>query len=195
MSFKSGAYLGNHSTVSQWARAAAIHRLGVLATLQRVARSAIAKAPFLRSALESCDLEIVTPSRDAISSARRASVQLTRLVTGADKRGSATRRAACVFIGSGPGKGRVSRASTPPFMNWLRHKRTVSSRTPNASERRELVQPLSVKRMLLALSASARSDPPALASSSLTCSGVARTGDLPAILNTPIRPFERIGKT
>jgi hypothetical protein len=42
-------------------------------------------------------------------------------------------------------------------MNWLRHKRTVSSRTPNASERRELIQPLSVKRMLLALSASARS--------------------------------------
>ena len=60
-------------------------------------------------------------------------------------------------------------------MNWLRHKRTVSSHTPNASERRELVQPLSVKRMLLALSASARSDPPALASSSLTCSGVARS--------------------
>jgi hypothetical protein len=43
-------------------QAAGIHRLGVLATLQRVARSAIAKAPFLRSALESCDLEIVTPS-------------------------------------------------------------------------------------------------------------------------------------
>jgi hypothetical protein len=40
-----------------------------------------------------------------------------------------------------------------------------------------------------------RSDPPALASSSLTCSDVARTGDLPAILNTPIRPFGRIGKT
>src|SRR5215831_9613633 len=77
---------------------AAIDGLGVLATLQRVAGSAIAKAPFLRSALESCDLEIVTPSRAAISSARRASVQLTRFVTGADKRGSATRRAACVFI-------------------------------------------------------------------------------------------------
>jgi hypothetical protein len=53
---------------------AAIDRLGVLAALQRVAGSAIAKAPFLRSALESCDFEIVTPSRAAISSARRASV-------------------------------------------------------------------------------------------------------------------------
>jgi hypothetical protein len=88
-------------------QAAAIHRLGVLANLQRVAGSAVAKAPFLRSALESCDFEIVTPSRAAISSARRAKVQLTRLVTGADKRGSATRRAACVFTGSGPGKARV----------------------------------------------------------------------------------------
>src|SRR4029077_15141100 len=110
---------------------AANHRLGVLATLQRVAGPAIAKAPFLRSALESCDFEIITFSRVAISSARRASVQLTRFVTGADKRGSATRRAACVFTGSGPGKGRVSRASTPPFMNSLRHNRTASFRTPN----------------------------------------------------------------
>src|SRR3984957_17870566 len=79
---------------------AAIDRLGVLAALQRVAGSAIAKAPFLRSALESCDFEIVTPSRAAISSARRASVQLTRFVTGADNRGSATRKAACVFTGA-----------------------------------------------------------------------------------------------
>ena len=58
-----------------------------------------------------------------------------------------------------------------------------------------LVQPLSVKRMLLALSASARSDPPAFSSSSLTCSGVVLKRDLPAILITPIRPFERIRKT
>jgi hypothetical protein len=67
----------------------------------------------LRSALESCDLEIVTPSRAAISSAKHASVQLTRFVTGADRRGSATRKAACVFKGVGPGNGRVSKASTP----------------------------------------------------------------------------------
>ena len=92
---------------------AAIDRLGILATLQRVAGSPIAKASFLRSALESCDFEIVTPSRAAISSAKRASVHLTRFVTGADRRGSATRKAACVFTGVGPGKGRVSKASTP----------------------------------------------------------------------------------
>jgi hypothetical protein len=59
---------------------------------------------------------------------------------------------------------------------------------------RELVQPLSVNRMLLALSASARSAFPASASSSLTCCGVALTADLLHILNTPIRPFERIRK-
>ena len=58
--------------------------------------------------LESCDFEIVTPSCAAISSARRASVQLIRFVTGADKRGAATSKAACVFTGAGPGKGLVS---------------------------------------------------------------------------------------
>jgi hypothetical protein len=164
---------------------AAIDRLGVLATLQRVAGSPIAKAPFLRSALESCDLEIVTPSRAAISSAKRASVQLTRFVTGADRRGSATRKAACVFTGVGPGKGRVSKASTPLSMNSLRQRRTVSSRTPKASAMRGLVQPRSVKRMALALSASARSDPTAFDSSAAICSCVARTGDLPAMLHPP----------
>jgi hypothetical protein len=172
------------------AQPATIHRLGVLAVLQRVAGSAITKAPFFRSALESCDLEIVTPSRAPISSAKRASVQLTRFATGIAKRGSATRKAARVFTGSGPGRARVSKASAPPFMNSLRHRRTVSSRTPKACAMRELVQPLSVKRMLLARSASARSAPPAFRSSSLTCSGVARNGDLPAILVTPIRPSQ-----
>ena len=94
---------------------AAIHGLSVLAPFQGVAGSAVAKAPFLRSALESCDFEIVTPSCAAIASARRASVQLTRFVTGVDSRGSATRKAACVFSGAGPGNGRVSNPSTPPL--------------------------------------------------------------------------------
>ena len=164
---------------------AAIDRLGVLAALQRVAGSAIAKAPFLRSALESCDFEIVTPSRAAISSARRASVQLTRFVTGADNRGSATRKAACVFTGAGPGKGLVSRASTPSVRNCPRHSRTVSSRTPNASAIRALVQPRSVKRTALARSASARSGPQAFDSSPAICSGVAVTGDFPAMPHPP----------
>jgi hypothetical protein len=83
------------------------------------------------------------------------------------------------------GKGRVSRASTPPFMNWLRQRRTVSSRTPKASARCGFVQPRSVKRMALALSASARSDPTAFDSSAAICSCVARTGDLPAMLHPP----------
>ena len=46
--------------------------------------------PFWRRTFESCDLEIVTPSRLAISSARRPRVQLGRSATGADKSGSAT---------------------------------------------------------------------------------------------------------
>jgi hypothetical protein len=48
------------------AQTAAVHRRGVVAALQRVAGSAIAKAPFLRSAVESCDFEILTPSCAAI---------------------------------------------------------------------------------------------------------------------------------
>ena len=70
--------------------------------------------PFWRRTFESCDLEIVTPSRLAISSARRPRVQLGRSATGADKSGSATRSAACALSGSGPGATHALRASTPP---------------------------------------------------------------------------------
>jgi hypothetical protein len=66
----------------------------VLTPFQRVARAAKAEPPFWRKTFESCDLEIVTPSRLAISWARRAKAQLGRSATGADKSGSATRSAA-----------------------------------------------------------------------------------------------------
>src|SRR5215469_17162589 len=144
---------------------APIDGVGILTALQRVPRSAKAKPPFFRSTLESCEREMVTPSRFAISSARRASVQLRRSATGAERSGSATRSAACAFNGSGPGAMRVLSASTPPFRNSLRHSRTVSSRTPNASAIRPLVQPPSVSRTARARSASARS---ALAATSLS---------------------------
>jgi hypothetical protein len=52
-----------------------------------VARAAKAKPAFWRKTLESCDLEIVTASRLAISSARRASVQLGRSATGVAQTG------------------------------------------------------------------------------------------------------------
>ena len=133
----------------------------ILPPLQRVSWPAPAEPPFLRSTLESCDREIVTPSRLSISSARRASVQFVRSATGAERSGAATLSAASALTGAGPGATLALSASIPPLMKSLRHSRTVSSRTPNASAIRALVQPLSVNRMARARSASARSAPPA----------------------------------
>ena len=48
--------------------------------------------------------------------------------------------------GGGPRAMLVFNAATPPAVKSLRHRRTVSSRTPNASAILELVQPASVKR-------------------------------------------------
>jgi hypothetical protein len=54
--------------------------------------------------------------------------------------GSATRKAASLFTGAGPGATAAFSASTPPLMKSLlkslRHSRTASSRTPNASATR-----------------------------------------------------------
>jgi hypothetical protein len=58
--------------------------------------------------------------------------------------GSATRKAASLFTGAGPGATAAFSASTLPLMKSLRHSRTVSSRTPNASAIRALVQTASV---------------------------------------------------
>ena len=145
-------------------QADAVDGVFVLTPFQRVARTAKAEPPFWRRTFDSCDLEIVTPSRLAISSARRARVQLGRSATGADKSGPATRSAACALSGSGPGARRALRASTPPLMKSLRHSRTVSWRTPKASAIRPLVQPASVNKIARARSASARSAPLARAS-------------------------------
>ena len=57
-------------------------------------------------------------------------------------------RAASVFTGAGPGATLAVNASTPPLANALRHRRTVSSRTPRASSAtRGLVQPDSVSKI------------------------------------------------
>src|SRR5271167_380479 len=140
-----------------------IDGVGVLTSFQRVPRPTPAEPPFLRSTLESCDREIVTASRVAISSARRANVQFVRFATGAERSGPTTLSAAAAFTGTGPGATLALRASTPPLMKSLRQSRTVSSRTPKASAILALVQPPSVNRMARARSASARSEPPARA--------------------------------
>src|ERR671928_5372 len=127
-------------------------------------------------------LEMVMPSRALISAMRRASVQLGRPATGASSNGAATLNAASVLTGAGPGAGLVFSASTPPRAKSLRHRRTVSSRTPKASAMRGLVQPERVSNTARARSASARSRDAARACNAVFCSSLAVTGDLPAML-------------
>ncbi len=76
---------------------------GNLAAFQRVPRPPPAEV-FFRSALDNCDLPIVTPSRASISAMRRGIVQLGRSATGASSRGVTTRSAASLFTGAGPGR-------------------------------------------------------------------------------------------
>ena len=66
----------------------------------------------------------------------------------------------------------------------LRHRRTVSSRTPNASAILELVQPASVKSTARARSASPRSRKSPRAKRPARCSSLAVTGDFPAMPST-----------
>ena len=129
---------------------------GVLATLQRVPRPPPAEL-FLRSALDSCERLMRTPACASISARRRGMVQFGRSATGASSNGVTTRNAASLFTGAGPGATVAFSAATPSRMKSLRHSRTVSSRTPNASAMRGLVQPDSVSSTARARSASPRS--------------------------------------
>ena len=58
---------------------------------------------FFRNALDSCERLMRTPSRASISARRRGIVQLRRSATGSSSRGMATRSAASLFTGAGPG--------------------------------------------------------------------------------------------
>ena len=110
----------------------ALDLAGALAAFQRVPGPPPAEV-FFRSALDNCDLPILTPSRASISAIRRGIVQLGRSATGASNRGVTTRSAASVFAGGGPGATVAFNALTPPRANSLRHRRTVSSRTLKAT--------------------------------------------------------------
>src|SRR5580700_9921601 len=142
---------------------------GNLAAFQRVPRPPPTEV-FFRNALDNCDLPILTPSRASILAMRRGIVQLGRSATGASSRGATTRSAALVFAGGGPGATVAFNAATPPRANSLRHRRTVSSRTPKASAMRGLVHPDSVSNIARARSASPRSREWADVSSALRCS-------------------------
>ena len=71
-------------------------------------------------------------------------------------KGAAMRKAASLFTGGGPGAMLAFSAATPPAVKSLRQRRTVSSRTPNASAILGLVQPARVSSTARARSASPR---------------------------------------
>ena len=142
---------------------------------------AAASGTFFRKALDSCERLMRTPSRASISARRRGIVQLRRSATGSSSKGVTTRKAASLFTGGGPGAMLVFSAATPPAVKSLRHRRTVSSRTPNASAILELVQPASVKSTARARSASPRSRESARARRPARSSSLAVTGDFPAM--------------
>jgi len=143
--------------------------------------AAAADDTFFRNAFDSWERLMRTPSWVSISARRRGIVQLGRLATGASNNGVTTRKAASLFTGGGPGATLASSASAPLLAKSLRHRRTVSSRTPNASAMVGLVHPASVSSTARARSASPRSREPARAISSARCSSVALIGDLPDI--------------
>ena len=167
------------------AQARAVHRVGILPALQRVARPPPAESPLCRSTTESREREMRRPERFSISTASRGSVQFGRSATGAASSSSATASARSALSGAGPGGTRFRSASTPPCMNVLRHSRAVSSRTPKAAAMSGLVQPARVSRMARARSASARSRERPSSTKARLCSPFAETGDLPAMIRTP----------
>ncbi len=162
------------------AQAHTFHLAFRLTSFQRVPGPPPAEL-FFRKALDSCERLMRTPSRASISARRRGIVQLRRSATGSSSKGAATRKAASLFTGGGPGAMLVFSAATPRAAKSLRHSRTVSSRTLNASAILGLVQPASVKSTARARSASPRSREPASAARAARCSSLAKTGDFPAM--------------
>ena len=155
-----------------------VHFGGDLASLQRVPGPPPPEL-FFRKAFDNCERLIRTPSRVSISARSRAIVQLVLSATGSSSNGVTTRNATVLFTGSGPGAMRAFNASAPPLAKSPRQRRTVSSRTPNASAMRGLVQPESVNRTARALSASPRSRDVARTDRAACSSPLAVTGDFP----------------
>ena len=149
-----------------------------LSFLQRVPR--LPAELFLRRALDNWERLMRTPARVSISARSRGSSSCAgrRQVP---SRGSATRKAASLFTGFGPGATVAFTASTPPLMKSLRHSRTVPRGTPNASAIRALVQPASVSSTARARSASPRSREPARTISPARCASLAVRGDFPVM--------------
>ncbi len=156
----------------------ALDLAGALAAFQRVAGPPPAEF-FFRSALDSCDLPILTPSRASISAMRRGMVQLG----GRRREFRAEARRHAPRLRSLPVTGRAQRSPSTPRHRRARTrcaKDAVSSRTLKASAMRGLVHPDNVSNIARARSASPRSREWANVSSALRCWSPAVTRDLPA---------------
>ena len=170
------------------AQPGALDRIGVLPALQRVPRPwafspracpvAPGEAPFFSTTL-SRDVEMRSPVRFSISSAKRGKVQFGRSDTPGASTSSITDKAARAFTGSGPGAVWARSPATPSRPKIQRQWRTLSGCTQNAEAIRSLVQPSSDNRMARARSASSRSDEPARARKSARCVAVATIHDRP----------------
>src|SRR5712691_40594 len=160
------------------AQADAVDRIGVLPTLQRVPRPTPGEAPFFRTTL-SRDVEMRSPVRFSISSAKRGKVQFGRSDTPGANSVSITDKAARALTGSGPGAVRARSPTTPSRPKIQRQCRTLSACTQNAEAIRSLVHPSSDSKTARARSASSRSDEPARTRNSARCSALATIHDRP----------------
>jgi hypothetical protein len=87
--------------------------------------------------LDNCERLMRTPSRASVPV--WAIVQFGLLATGSSRNGVTVRKAASLLTGGGPGATLAFHVSMPRLKS-PRHSQTVSSRTPNASAMRGLVQ-------------------------------------------------------
>jgi hypothetical protein len=94
------------------AQPGALDRVGVLPDLQGVPRPTPGEAPFLSTTL-SRDVEMRSPVRFSISSARRGKVQFGRSDTPGANTSSITDKAARAFTGSGPAAVLARSPATP----------------------------------------------------------------------------------
>src|SRR3954469_24430967 len=114
------------------AQAGAVNGIAVLPALQRVAGPTPGEAPFFSTTL-SRDLEMRSPVRFSISSAKRGSVQFGRSDIPGVNNSSITDRAARAFLGSGPSALRARSPDTPSRPKIHRQCRTLSGCTQNAA--------------------------------------------------------------
>ena len=110
--------------------------------------------------LDAARFEDLVGRMNELEGLRNPDIGNRMIATGSSSKGVATRKAASLFTGGGPGAMLAFSAATPPAVKSLRHRRTVSSRTPNASAILGLVQPASVSSTARARSASPRSREP-----------------------------------